>query len=153
MTTQGDREANYMGLQCPEDQCRILGQMESSICSQKPSPETLAKRVGLVHMRQGHAPSNPNTISPMKQKSLQGGGSPKRRCLPQPKRTTQEQKKKRSPEATSLLQPRNPKEPKTKGQERPSNQMLQELFYSTPRNVVITNEEEASLYRIWEGLV
>jgi len=49
--------------------------------------------------------------------------------------------------------PENQKKPKTKQKPRPREveNMLQELFYSTPRNVVFTNEEESSLYRFLEG--
>jgi len=49
-TKRGNRNANNIGLQCLDDQCLVLGQEESSIFSQKPSPEILAKRVSLVHM-------------------------------------------------------------------------------------------------------
>ena len=36
MTTQGYREANYKGLQCPVDQCQILGQNGVQHLSENP---------------------------------------------------------------------------------------------------------------------
>jgi len=76
---------------------------------------------------------------------------PKKKVPSSTKEHNPRTKKKRSPEATSLLQPRNPKEPKTKDQERSVTKSLQELLFHA--KMCFTNEEEASLYRIWEGLV
>ena len=86
----------------------------------------------------------------MKQESVQGGGEAQKvGTFLNQRALTKEQKKKRSPEATSLLQPRNHK--RTQDQERSVTKSLQELLVHAKMS--FTNEEEASLYRIWEGLV
>lgn len=87
----------------------------------------------------------------MKQESVQGGGSPKRRCLPQtkehkPKNKKEEKHRGHFPTTTQKSQ----KNPRQRPREV-SNQIAPRA--SIPRQVVILQSEEASLYRIWEALV
>jgi len=95
MTTRGNRNANYIGLQCLVDQCQVLGQEESSIFSEKPSSRMTCKE-GLSHLQ-----SRP----PRDQESAKGRGEAQKvGALSTPKNTNPRNKRNaKAQEATSLL--------------------------------------------------
>jgi len=99
--------------------------------------------IGTCTFQSKHNIPNETRESPRRRK-------PKKKVPSSTKENNPRTKKKRSPKATSLLQPRNPKEkPKTKAQEA-KNAPRALLFL--PRSVVFTNEERSSLYRFLESL-
>ena len=108
MTTQGYREANYKGLQCPVDQCQILGQNGVQHLSENPFFKADLHRRSVT-------PSKPSTKG--HKKVSKEDERPKRRCHSQPQRTlTQAKKKNKGTRGHFPTLRQKNKNPKTKTQ-------------------------------------